>query len=215
MARSPLALVLVAALIALVAYSSRALGPAVAAAQSLSCLTTLPDGTPNNSAQARHPADCTPAAEACTVRYYLSPIVGSGTNDDPLRARVAAYDASVVSLMPSNPTTGSPRSSWTLSVVGAASHAWLQADPQLAALPDLPLDTHLADVDARTLASLRAALARFQIDRAVLDSAYTYRDLLVGLARTLEPSYDAPPPAPFCAGGTGQPDAGPLAQPHR
>ncbi len=191
------------------------LEPSVAAAQSLGCVATLPDGTPNNSPQARNPVECTPAAQACTVRYYLSPIVGSGTSDDPLHSRVAAYDASVVSLMPSNPATGSPRSAWTLSAVGAANHSWLLRDPQLGALPDVPLDTHLSDLDARAAASLRASLARFQIDRSVLDSAYTYRDVLVYLARLLEPAYNAPPAAPYCGGGTGQPDAGPMALPRR
>lgn len=61
-------------------------------------------------------------------RYYLSPIIGSGSEADPYRPKVADFGVSWAGVIPSDPVTGQPLRPWCLVQVEAPDHAALLAD---------------------------------------------------------------------------------------
>jgi len=123
-------------------------------------------------------------------RYYLSPIVGSGTKADPFRAKAATFPAvNVASIIPSNPLTGAPLFPWALVVVATASHTPLLADTTLTPLPDLSLDAILSTLSASQRAALFAALDAKAIDRQGLSNQTAYREVLRRIGRHLNAAF--------------------------
>lgn len=117
-------------------------------------------------------------------RWYIAPIVGSGTEADPYRAKVA-NSAGISGHTAHIPTdsAGVPVSAWALVLVNAADHSLLTSDPDLDVLPDQALDTVLTNSER---ALIRAALARRNVPRKVIDIALTYRDFLRALGRQFD-----------------------------
>lgn len=71
-----------------------------------------------------------------SVRYYVAPLAGDGTENDPYRPALPdVYDW--VALIPSDPG-GQPHSNWALCLVDADDHSRLEADSTLHALPLAP-----------------------------------------------------------------------------
>jgi len=124
-------------------------------------------------------------------RYYLSPIIGSGTKADPFRAKAATFTAvNVASIIPSSPLTGAPLFPWALVVVQAANHAPLLADTTLTPLPDLSLDAILSTLSASQRAALFAALDAKAIDRQGLNNQSAYRAVIRRVGRHLTAPFD-------------------------
>lgn len=91
-------------------------------------------------------------------RYYISPIVGTGAEDDPYRPKVADYGVSWVGVIPSNPDTGRPVYPWCLALVEAINHASLLADRDIKPLPDFPLDGKVSAINKATRNRMSADL---------------------------------------------------------
>jgi hypothetical protein len=138
------------------------------------------------------------------TRWYLSPITGNGTGgtklvpanpyralaqdrfrDAIVAARKVGLDAGAAfrALIPSNPVTGAPLSTWTLCEVDAPDFTALDIDTTLALLAT-DLDLALQPTSATDL-----ALAKFSLVRDASDK--TVRDVIRRLVSQLDSAVDA------------------------
>lgn len=125
------------------------------------------------------------AARTCTVRYYISPMVGSGTEEDPVRPlvidlpnypkRTYATDWQIVYNLDAHP----------FAMVGVASpnHRPLLNNDELGILPDIPFDTWVYNISPEDQALISNVIRMFDMDsEAVLDETDTYGDILYQMA---------------------------------
>lgn len=125
------------------------------------------------------------AGKTCTIRYYISPVVGTGTADDPIRPLVIdlpsyphhtfATDWEIVYNPDAHP----------YAMVGVASpnHRPLLNNDQLGILPDIPFDTWVYDISPEDQALISNVIWMFDMDsEAVLDETDTYGDILYQMA---------------------------------
>lgn len=130
------------------------------------------------------------AARTCTVRYYVSPMVGSGTEADPLRPLVLD--------LPSYPHRtfatdwliiyDGTRHPYALVTVASPNHKPLLKNEELGVLPDIPLDTSIYDFTPEEADMISNTLLMFDMDfEAILDEAETYGEILLQMARYIDP----------------------------
>jgi hypothetical protein len=122
-------------------------------------------------------------------RYYISPIIGDGTEENPFRPKVADHGVAWVGSIPSDPDTGHPLFAWTLVLVNAINHGPLLADQTIDAMPDFPLD---GKVNAINTATKNAMLSKMQargINTEFIGNADGYRDVIRGVGQKLEPTF--------------------------
>lgn len=126
------------------------------------------------------------AARACTERFYLSPIIGTGAENDPVRPLIADLlqaqqprDWSWAAVYgPTDPITARPISWWAFVSVSTSNHNFLTRSDELGALPDVDPATLLTDLKKKDLSDLSEILIQFEIDPSILDTATTYQDVL-------------------------------------
>lgn len=123
-------------------------------------------------------------------RYYISPIIGDGSEFDPFRPKIADYGVSWVGVIPNDPATGLPLFSWCLVRVEAINHGVILADNTIDALPDFPLDGKVSAINTATKNRMMTALANRGIDTSFVGNSDGYRDVIRGVGRVLEPSFD-------------------------
>lgn len=116
-------------------------------------------------------------------RYYLSPIIGSGTEADPYRPKIADYGVDWAGVIKSD-ASGHPAQPWCLVLVNTADHSKLLADADLDPLPDVGLSSALS---ARDKAAAGTAVSKRGVKAP---AAKTMADLVRHLGRQLEPSFD-------------------------
>jgi hypothetical protein len=122
-------------------------------------------------------------------RYYLAPIIGSGTLADPYRARVDVHVKNWSALIPSKPD-GTPLFAWALCAVNAADHSALDADSLLDKLPQIDLDRTLADLTAGQRAALASRLQALGVDTSGVSASTTLRQVLRRIGQTLVGDFD-------------------------
>jgi hypothetical protein len=122
-------------------------------------------------------------------RYYLAPIVGSGTMADPYRARVDLHSKNWSAVIPSKPD-GTPRFAWALCIVAAADHSALEADALLDKLPNIDLDRTLADLSAAQRTALATRLQALGVDTSGVSASTTMRQVLRRVGQTLAADFD-------------------------
>jgi hypothetical protein len=122
-------------------------------------------------------------------RWYLCPVVGTGTEDDSYRAKVADFGVNHIAVIPSKPD-GTPRFGWCLVKVNAASFAALDADADLDGFPLVSLDATVASLPAGARTRLRAALERRGIDTSDVTGSTPLRAILRRLGRLLDDRFD-------------------------
>lgn len=115
-------------------------------------------------------------------RYYLAPVVGSGASiEDPRRLDFpAGFNLSAVI---------ADGVGWGVGIVAAPDHSLLAGDPRLVPLPNMPLDTLLADVPQ---AQRDTFVARCQSRLGIsvdLSQFTTYRQMLRSIARRLDAGF--------------------------
>ena len=123
-------------------------------------------------------------------RYYLSPIVGVGTEADPYRPKIADYGVGWVGVIPSDPTTGKPLFSFALVLVEALNHAAILADTTIDALPDFPLDGKVSAVNTGTKNRMVADLQARGLDTSLIGNSDGYPDVIRGIGKALDPGFD-------------------------
>ena len=122
-------------------------------------------------------------------RYYLSPIIGSGTEVDPFRPKIADFGVSWSGVIASDPVTGAPARNWCLILVEAADHAALIADADLFDLPNINLNALVSSLSPTLRNRLSNRLDQLGINRQALTIADALRVWLRAIGRHLEPSF--------------------------
>lgn len=123
-------------------------------------------------------------------RYYISPIVGDGSEENSFRPKIADYGVNWVGSIPSDQNTGLPLFNWTLVLVEAQNHGALIADGAIDPLPDFPLDGKVSAIHAATKNAMIAKLQAHGIDTAFIGGTDGYREVIRGIGRQLEPAFD-------------------------
>lgn len=122
-------------------------------------------------------------------RYYISQIVGDGSDNDPYRAAVGDNAGiRVVSVIPTGPD-GRPTTAWALCLVGAKDHAALRADPRNDMLPDFPLDGKVSAINNATKNAMLTRLRARGIDESFVTNTDGYREVIRGLGRQLDSNF--------------------------
>mgnify|MGYP001573658722 CR=1 FL=1 len=135
------------------------------------------------------------------VRLVICPIIGTGTEDDPYRAKVADYGGHHACAIPTGPL-GAPMKSWCLAAINAADLTAVDANPDIrdvvegfadgfngsrAALRTF-LSTHtVGDVPALKRAAINARLTALGVDTTGLTLASTLWDVIQRIKDVLEP----------------------------
>jgi hypothetical protein len=139
-------------------------------------LSSAPDASSSTPAAPGDPADL-------VRRWYLAPIVGTGTTDDPYRAETLGRGGSA--LIPSR-EDGRPRHPVALVLVASRDHSALEDDERLQPLADL------TDLDAPTTAlpeSRRTWLVSAARGRGVSVEGRA-RDVLRRIGQQLDSDFD-------------------------
>jgi hypothetical protein len=121
-------------------------------------------------------------------RYYLCPVIGSGTIGDPYRAGVSGRGGSYVAVIPTGPD-GRPLFPWALALVAATDHRPLTGDASLGPLPDVSLDLRMSAMSQSAKAALDAALAKFGVDLTLLVQNDGYREFVRSLGQALDAGF--------------------------
>lgn len=122
-------------------------------------------------------------------RYYLSAIVGTGTDGDALRSAVSDYGvSSSVEYPPQDPNTGKYTRNECLVIVEAPSHVDMLKDVRMFGMPDFPLDGKLSAMRSQTLTAFNTAAASRGYS-ITWGSADAYRDVVRSLGKQLNPNF--------------------------
>jgi hypothetical protein len=116
--------------------------------------------------------------------YYISPVIGSGTRDDPYRPAIAAVATAWAALIPTL-TVGTPAQTWSL--VQATVPATATLPPSVIALPDVSLSTPISLLSADQQLAVQQAL---QAAKVTVSASATVGDVIVALGQKLVPSFD-------------------------
>lgn len=128
-------------------------------------------------------------------RWFLSPVIGTGTDDDPYRAalldRTLARGGpvrSVVCEIASDPVTGAPLAPWALCVASGRDLTGLAGLPQTYELPDITKDATASTLTGAKRNEVNAALSARGIAVRVVPST-PWREVLRGVGRALNPAF--------------------------
>lgn len=132
------------------------------------------------------------AARSCTIRYYITPMVGGeSTPNDPLRPLVVDIPSYPHHMFATawkvvyNPD----RYPVAFAVVASPNHKPLLKNPELGILPDVPLDTPWYDMSIEELNQVVAVVNRFGFDEELVVQSDTYYDMLRFIVRNIDFPY--------------------------
>lgn len=121
-------------------------------------------------------------------RWFICPVVGTGTSDDPWRAKAHDLNVNCTAVIPSNPD-GSPQFNWCLVKVAAIDFTALAADGTIDAWPNVSLDTTVNQLPAAVRNRLKTALTNRGIDTSDLTGATPLRLILRRIGRSMQSSF--------------------------
>lgn len=119
------------------------------------------------------------------ARYYLSPIIGTGTESNPYRPKIADYGVSWACVIQSN-TAGHPAKAWCLVLVEAPDQTALRADADLDDFPEVLLDSALSRLSTPVRNRISTALSKIGLTMPT----GTFGDLVRVVGRALDLSFD-------------------------
>lgn len=133
----------------------------------------------------------TPATPTCTVRYYISPVTGTGTDEDPLRPQVISIpDYPKYTYATAWAGVYDERNyPYVLVAVASANHKQLMRDPRLGAFPEVPMDMMYYQMGTENQAMFEDVFTRFGLDLSRLTWDATYHDILTYIVTVIEPDY--------------------------
>lgn len=123
-------------------------------------------------------------------RYYISKIVGDGTEGNAFRAKVEDYGVQYSAEIQSDPVTGLPLKDWCLCVVAAKDHSQLRKDADIDPLPDFPMDGKVSSIHTNTKNDMVNKLKKRNINTAFLASTDGYREVIKEVGKQLNPNFD-------------------------
>lgn len=122
-------------------------------------------------------------------RYYLAPVIGTGTVGDPYRLKIGNYVLSEgdrhVAFIPSK-ADGTPRFNWGLCVLDAADQTSALNDNQMFALPDKLLDQTITNREAN---AINTKLAQLGVTVTV-SAGDTVRSILLRVGQWMDNNFD-------------------------
>ena len=122
-------------------------------------------------------------------RHYISPIVGTGSEADPYRPKIADYGVTWSGVIASDPITGRPARAWSLVAVESEDHTNLLLDSEIDALPNIALDTLVSTLPRTVRDRLKSRLDALGVDTTGLSIDDPIRRWLRVIGRHLEPSF--------------------------
>lgn len=121
-------------------------------------------------------------------RYYISPIIGTGTEEDPYRPKLADGGKPWVAIIPSK-SDGTPSFPWALCLVNALDHTGILGDSNNDGLPDITLDSQLSVLPANQRNQLINRLNQRGIDMTGINATSTFRQLLERVGKQLDVAF--------------------------
>lgn len=117
-------------------------------------------------------------------RYYLSSIIGDGTDDNPYRPAIADYNVSWAGAIETDPN-GRPLHADCLVIVNTEDHVALRRDARIDAMPDFALDGKMSAINNVVKTAMTNALRRRGFDVSGISNTDGYREALqqIGLQR--------------------------------
>jgi hypothetical protein len=116
--------------------------------------------------------------------YYICPVIGTGTRDDPYRPAIADVATAWAALIPTL-TVGTPAQTWSLVQATVPANASLP--PSVIALPDVNPSMPISLLSADQQSAIQQAL---QVANVTVSASATVGDVIVALGRRLVPSFD-------------------------
>ncbi len=116
-------------------------------------------------------------------RYAICPVIGSGAEDDPYRAKVPT-SMNHVAVIPSHPD-GTPRWPWALVEVAGADLSALDADAEVDAFPIVSAETLLSSLSKPVQNRIRDVLQRRGVGFTFVPD-YTVVDLIAAIGAYLD-----------------------------
>jgi hypothetical protein len=128
-------------------------------------------------------------------RYYITPIIGSGVEGDPYRAKVSEHSIRAHAvLIPTHPEGhpqyGHPVHDWGLAIVDSDDHTSVLADPDIDALPGIGKEDDIRPIPRTLRQELSARLSAYGIQFDTERAGVRMRDLVRAVGRTLDPNFD-------------------------
>lgn len=122
-------------------------------------------------------------------RFYITKIIGNGSEENPYRPKVADYNVSWSGVIPSNPD-GTPKFGFTFVIVSTQNHQPLLADPQIKGMPELSLDAQISTLSKDVRDKMLAYFDEEGISRTGLTMQSTMRDVLRRVGKHLSAEFD-------------------------
>ena len=111
-------------------------------------------------------------------RYFVAPVIGTGTKADPYRLEVAVAGISYAAILPTGPT-GAPVFGWGMARVSAADFAALDANSNVVGLPEGDMGVlTLGDLPANQRNRLTNWLSGRGVDMTGITNASTLAAIL-------------------------------------
>lgn len=111
-------------------------------------------------------------------KYYLCPVIGTGSESDPHRLKVADYYGHHVAVLQS--------SGWGIAVVSDADHTASLAGPDVHPFPDVPLDTPIVELPSETA----TRIIEFVTLYGIRTDGATLRSVLVDFSKLVDSNFD-------------------------
>jgi hypothetical protein len=134
--------------------------------------------------------------EVTTVdkRYYLSDIIGDGSDDNPFRPALQDHGVSWAASIPTDddpnsPNYGKPRFTSCFAIVVTTNHGPLRADSRLEALPDQALTKTMSSIPETAKTGMLIGLSRKGFSTGI-NVGGTYRDTLQDIGAQRDPGFN-------------------------
>lgn len=126
-------------------------------------------------------------------RFYVCPIIGTGTITDPYRAAITdavrtQNRAGSVAVIRSNPD-GTPVFPWTLCVAAAPNHVAITNVQGVEGIPDITLDSTLGTMQSSARNRILNFLTNKGVDTSGITTSSTLAELLTRVGRHLDPNF--------------------------
>lgn len=131
-------------------------------------------------------------------RYFISRVIGTGTNNDDYRAEVSdAGNLNAASLIPSvSQFDGTPKYRFALSIISTPNLPAALIISNSYCFPDYPLDARMDGMNADARQSIEQTVAAYDWDgngyhvsTAFITDSMAYRDVITGIAQQIEPAF--------------------------
>lgn len=128
-------------------------------------------------------------------RYYLSDIIGDGSEENPYRAALDTHTGVKFSTSipteddPQSPNYSKPKFGACFAIVETNNHGPLRADSRLEAMPDEPLSKTMASIPETAKTAMLLSLSRKGFSTGINVSS-TYKATLQDIGMQRDPVFD-------------------------